>query len=329
MTVRERILAVINFEKPTDRMPLVEWAAWWGTTVDRWKTEGLPDDVHFDNLIEHFGLDRFACLCLFSHGKGFPHPKYHGAPLISNLKEYRELRKCMYTHDVFNFSLEQAQALKERHDKGEIAVRLWLDGFFWEPRNLLGIENHLYAFYDEPELMHEMCRDLCEYHLRGIEAIFEILTPDVVGFAEDMSYNNGPMLSHEMYMEFIHPYYKKVIPEIHKRGVKVWVDTDGDVMPMIPWLIESGVDGIFPLERQAGVDVNEIRRLYPNLNMMGGYDKMVMDKGEAAMRAEFERLLPAIKSGGFIPSVDHQTPPGVSLADYEIYLRLFKEYMSL
>ena len=31
------------------------------------------------------------------------------------------------------------------------------------------------------------------------------------------------------------------------------------------------------------------------------------------MREEFERLLPVMRQGGFLPSVDHQTPPGVSL----------------
>ena len=33
-----------------------------------------------------------------------------------------------------------------------------------------------------------------------------------------------------------------------------------------------------------------------------------------------------MKSGGFIPSVDHQTPPGVSLENYKKYLSLLKEY---
>ena len=44
------------------------------------------------------------------------------------------------------------------------------------------------------------------------------------------------------------------------------------------------------------------------------------------MRAEFERLVPLMKTGGFIPSVDHQTPPGVSLEQYRCYLRLLDEY---
>jgi len=52
----------------------------------------------------------------------------------------------------------------------------------------------------------------------------------------------------------------------------------------------------------------------------------VLSKDEHAMRAEFERLLPVLKQSGFVPSVDHQTPPEVSLDNYRIYLKLFEEY---
>ncbi len=90
-----------------------------------------------------------------------------------------------------------------------------------------------------------------------------------------------------------------------------------------------GVDGVLPLERQAGVDGMALRRQFPSLGMVGHFDKMVMHKGEAAMRAEFERLQPLMRSGGFIPSVDHQTPPEVPLAAYRLYLRLLDEYTTL
>jgi hypothetical protein len=60
--------------------------------------------------------------------------------------------------------------------------------------------------------------------------------------------------------------------------------------------------------------------------MIGHFDKMVMNKGEAAIRAEFERLMPLMRSGGFIPSVDHQTPPHVTMEQYRLYRRLLDEY---
>ena len=95
---------------------------------------------------------------------------------------------------------------------------------------------------------------------------------------------------------------------------------------MLPWLIRAGVVGVLPLERQAGVDLVKLREQYPDFLFIGGFDKMTMSVGEEAMRKEFERLAPVMKSGGYIPSCDHQTPPGVSFENYQIYVRLLKEY---
>ena len=144
--------------------------------------------------------------------------------------------------------------------------------------------------------------------------------------AEDMSYNLGPMLSEEIFKEFIAPYYKQLFPALQSKGIKVIIDSDGDIAKMIPWLIEAGADGILPLERQAGVDVNVLTAQYPDFLFIGGYDKMVMKFGKDAMIKEFERILPAIQRGNYLPSVDHQTPPDVSLEDYKIYAGLLREY---
>jgi uroporphyrinogen-III decarboxylase len=134
------------------------------------------------------------------------------------------------------------------------------------------------------------------------------------------------MLSKDSFDEFIRPYYDRVIPHLTKRGIIPIIDSDGDVTIPAHWFEEAGLQGVLPLERQAGVDVASLRKDHPRMRFIGHFDKMTMNRGEAAMRAEFERLLPTASMGGFLISVDHQTPPGVSLADYQIYLSLFREY---
>lgn len=129
-----------------------------------------------------------------------------------------------------------------------------------------------------------------------------------------------------MFSEFLELYYQKVISVLKENNIIPFVDTDGQVESMIPWLIEAGIAGILPLERQSGVDVARIRKEYPNSLMIGAFDKVVMSEGEECIRKEFDRLLPVMKTGGFIPSCDHQTPPGVSFENYKIYLKLLKEY---
>jgi len=201
-----------------------------------------------------------------------------------------------------------------------------LEGFFWHPRQIMGIENHFYAFYDEPELMHMINTDLLEFNIWVLHEFCKICEPDFMTFAEDMSYNKGPMLSKELFDEFIAPYYRKIVKVLNEYGVEIIVDSDGDINELIPWFEEVGVTGFAPLERQAGVDVNQLREKHPKLKIIGGFDKMEMHKGEDAMRAEFERILPVMKQGGYIPSCDHQTPPDVSMENYKIYVRLLKEY---
>ena len=323
MTPRERFTKVLHFEKP-DQLPLIEWAAWWGLTFDRWKTEGLDPAMDSDQSLEYFGLENLKCI---GAAPSIPHYSHEGNP-VRNEDDYDELVKNgLWSDAVIEGLVNDAKSLKERHENGDFSIRIWLDGFFWFPRRLFGIEEHLYSFYDEPDLLKRMNSDLADYNIRAIKALYEVDTPDFVGFGEDMSYNHGPMLSEEMFNEFLAPYYKRVIPEIKKKDVPVLVDSDGDITEMIPWLMSVGLEGIYPLEKQAGVDICKIREMYPKFLMLGGYDKMCMSKGEAEMRAEFERILPVMKSGGYIPSVDHQTPPEVSFENYKIYAKLFKEYV--
>jgi hypothetical protein len=323
MTPRERFTAILNGALPDDRLPMVEWAAWWDKTTDRWKQEGFPQSLSWEGSLQYFGLDELHCIVA---APAVPQAASHGAPVINSEADYDRLKPTIFADTVIEDLKTNAMKLKSRHEAGEINIRLWLDGFFWFPRRLFGIEQHLFAFYDQGELMHRVNRDLCDFNLRALAELFTILKPDFIGFAEDMSYNHGPMLSRELFREFLLPYYQKINPYIKAHGSRILVDSDGDITVMVPWLIEAGIEGVYPLERQAGVDINALRGAYPDFIMLGGYDKMVMNKGEAAMRAEFERILPAMRSSRYIPSVDHQTPPGVSFEDYRIYIQLFREY---
>lgn len=325
MTNRERMQAVLNHQKP-DRLPMVEWATWWNLTVERWQEEGVPAPEGPDALQNYFGLDPLRQIWVRPRSNQCPGPASHGAGILWDEEGYEAMKPLLFPEDGIREAVETARQWKEGHEKGEYAQWLTLEGFFWFPRTLFGIESHLYAFYDQPELMHRMNQDLTDFHLRCLTQLLPVMEPEFMTFAEDMSYNHGPMISKELFDEFMLPYYRQVIPVLKEAGVRVFIDTDGNVEPLIPWFKEAGIEGVLPLERQAGVDVNRIRREHPEWLMIGGYDKTIMHLGEEAMRREFERLLPAMKSGGYLPSVDHQTPPDVSAEQYRTYVRLLEEY---
>jgi hypothetical protein len=314
--------------EPVERIPALEWATWWDKTLANWEAQGLviPEEPPLgrgEALQRQFGLDVHAQYWVPAHTGATPRAPSHGAPIIYDEAGYEAILPTLYPRGALN--AQRLEALRYARERGDIT---WftVDGFFWWPRTLLGIERHLFSFYDQPELYHRICSDLADYHLHVIESLCESGAPDFMTFGEDMSYNNGPMLSRDMFDEFMLPYYRRVIPELKRRGIRVLIDSDGDITRALPWFERAGIEGILPLERQAGVDLLKLRETHPRFLFIGHFDKMVMPLGKEAMRAEFERLLPVMRQGGFLPSVDHQTPPGVTLDQYRAYVELLKEY---
>jgi len=315
----------MRFES-VDRLPCVEWAPWWDQTIARWKREGLPQDLEgVTEIQEYFGLAPIARVRIGPKKCSCPEPAYHGAPLATTEAEYEALRPHLFPSPEI---LDQTaiEASVARQAKGELLIWVTLEGFFWFPRTLFGIEKHLLAFYEAPALMKAMNEDVLDYNLRMLEAFCAMCTPDFMTFAEDMSYNHGPMIGKELFDEFMAPYYARIVPALEARKVPIVIDSDGDIAALISWYEQVGIKGFLPLERQAGCDIAAMRERHPDVRFIGAFDKMVMHKGEGAMRAEFERLLPVMRQGGYIPSVDHQTPPGVALDDYRLYVRLLEEY---
>ena len=324
MTVRERFHAIMNFQ-PFDRLPILEWAIWWDLTLDRWREEGLPKG-RLDHLAlsEHFGLDLYLQDWVSPRWADCPQPPSHGAALIRSHDDYDRLKPKLFPSEPIE--AERWQAWASLQQQGRAVLWFTLEGFFWFPRWLLGVEEHFYAMYDQPDLIHRINTDLADWQIRVIEQIGAFCHPDFMTFAEDMSYNHGPMLSQALFNTFMRPYYQRVIPRLRERNGLAMIDSDGNVTAAMPWFEQAGLQGVLPLERQAGVDVAVLRQAHPSMGFIGHFDKLTMFRGEAAMRQEFERLLPTARQGGFLISCDHQTPPQVSYPEYQNYLALFREY---
>ncbi|MFZ2656750.1 MAG: uroporphyrinogen decarboxylase family protein [Victivallales bacterium] len=324
MNNRERFNSAMNFEK-VDRLPAMEWICWWDKTLERWYSEGLPANLDREDILRWFGLDVHEWVWISPRWKiKRPEGRDRSEGVIETEAEYDRLVAPAFSNPEID--RKRLSLIAEKHAKGEVVVQLQFDGFFWFPREIFGVERHLFSFFDQPELMQRMNEDLCRYNISCLEQVLEILTPDMMTIAEDLSYNNGPMLSREQFEQFVTPYYRKIVPAAKERGIIPMVDTDGDVTEVIPWLQSAGIEGCLPLERMAGVDVAELRRRYPDWKMIGGFDKTIMHLGEEAIRREFERLLPVMRSGGYIPTTDHQTPPAVSIDNFRDYVRTLKEY---
>jgi uroporphyrinogen decarboxylase len=150
-------------------------------------------------------------------------------------------------------------------------------------------------------------------------------------FWEDMAYRAGPLISPAMFREFMLPRYRRITDLARRYGIDtVFVDSDGDVSKLIPLWLEAGINGVYPMEVAAGMDVVALRREYGrDLLMTGGIDKRVLAQDREAIDRELEVKVPLAEQGGYISHIDHAIPHDVPYANFAYYWERKKEFLGL
>lgn len=189
-------------------------------------------------------------------------------------------------------------------------------GVFGTPRELMGAEEILCAFYEEPAMVKDMMAHLTTLWLTLWAQVAREVQIDHIHIWEDMSGKQGSLISPAMVEEFMMPQYDRIADFARAHGVRLLsVDTDGDCRELIPIFMRHGVNMLFPFEVQAGNDIREYRKQYPTLAIIGGLDKRALAEGPAAIDIEVEKAAWMLANGGrYIPAFDHLIPPDVPWA---------------
>lgn len=246
---------------------------------------------------------------------------------VTGLNDFRELKKRYVAGLGNRYPAQWEKIMLPRWKNREHVLILGRNcstgGFYWRAREWMGTENLCYAWYDEPELMHEMMEFIADFTIEVSRPVLDATDVDYVMISEDMSMKNGPMLSPEQYRTFIYPHMRRLVDYLKKNGVRyVGVDTDGNCEALIPLLMEAGVDVVWPLERAADMDPVRIRKKFgKELRLWGGVDKMELAKGKDAIEVHLSALVPLIEEGGYIPTVDHLVSPDISLENFRYYMK--------
>jgi hypothetical protein len=200
-------------------------------------------------------------------------------------------------------------------------------GFYGYLRYLMGEQRLLLGFYDDPRLIKDIMNFLADFWIELWDQALRDVQVDCAHFWEDMAYRTGPLISPAAFREFMTPCYKKVTGFLKDRGIRIiLVDSDGNLDELIPLFLEAGLTGTWPIEVQAGNDLLEIRRRYPQLQIQGGIDKLKIAKGRKAIDEELQSKVPfMLARGGYIPHLDHSAHPGISWPDFCYYRRRLGE----
>ena len=128
------------------------------------------------------------------------------------------------------------------------------------------------------------------------------------------------MVSPDMIREYMIPYYRRLTGFLKSHGVKtIFVDTDGDCADLIPLFMEGGITGMYPIEVSCGMDLVQVRKDFPDLQLMGGIPKSEILKGEQRIDEILAPVAEVLKTGGYVPYGDHLIPPEVHWPEFKYY----------
>lgn len=206
----------------------------------------------------------------------------------------------------------------------QYASRIEISGPFWQLREWLGFENLCMLLLDDPDFAREMIQFYDRFMCDMLARVLRDYVPDHVIVSEDMAYKEKPMISPEMARKFFLPTWRRWADICRSAGVAVFeMDSDGYVGSLIPVWIDAGFIANSPVEVAAGNDLPKFSRTFGRrMAYRGGVDKREMARGGRYIRAEIDRLRPAIDAGGYIPGCDHGVPADVSWPNYVDYCHL-------
>ena len=193
-------------------------------------------------------------------------------------------------------------------------------------RYLMGDENLMYAFYDDPELVHDMMDTYTDMVIAIWSAMAQEVEFDLIECWEDMASKNGSLISPETFRKFMTPNYRKIAAFAEQHGIRViLVDSDGYTDDLAQVMIEGGTTAMYPFEVGAGSDVPGVRERYPALGIIGGLDKQAMARGREAIDREVEKARAYIRLGRYIPGPDHFVLSDVTWANYRYFMERLRE----
>jgi hypothetical protein len=360
MNARERFMAQMRFER-VDRPLRYETLGFWGKTTTRWHEEGLPADV---SPAEYFEMEVPSYLpvnCGFT-SLGFV-PPFDRKELERTERSitYQDQHGVVFRQRAENAETSMPQWLKfpvekrsdwdrirderldpdspERYpDWGELRqkyrnsgspVGITICGGYGTPRSVIGEEKLALMYFDDPDLLHEIMRWWLDFYKRVLTIVTDNFGAlDFVLLWEDMAFKTGPLISPQFVKQFMMPYYEPLIEHVNSCGTDiVWLDTDGNAEVLLDLFVNSGVTALCPFEIAAGMEPLPIRQKFgEKLAMIGGVDKRAVAEGGDVMRAEVMRKVPQLlDSGGYIPGIDHATPPDTSFDDHRAFVDLIRE----
>jgi uroporphyrinogen decarboxylase len=345
MTSKERVMTAFDYGEP-DHVP-----AWMGASPEframMQEHLGLDDD---ESLSVHIGDDfrrvfaRYAGPAEFNPTENLQYPDAtyrtpfgverhgygYGMPLnrpLVGAETVQEIHEYAWPDPAWmDVSLIRDEVL---HYNGQYAILGGDWSPFWhDALDLLTFAGLSYKMYDNPELVDALLTHIVDYYFEVSRRIFDAAADviDIFFIGNDFGGQTGPLIGEGLFRRFYVPHLKRLADLGHDYGLKVLMHCCGGFAPLIPAMIEAGLDGVQALQPTCrGMEPADLKAAFGDkIVLMGAVDTQLLIEGTPEQaRAATRRVLDIMKpGGGYVCSPSHdyllpETPIENVLALYD------------
>ena len=321
LTSRERVLTAFEHREP-DCVP-----KWCGASPGFWEKAKRELGLDDEGLRQRFGDDFRRVVATYAgpapplsegatcrtpfgverHGIGYGQPMSH--PLADATLE--EVHAYPWPDpEWMDVSHIRAEA---EHYGGEYAIL----GGDWSPFwhdiiDLLGMENMYLKMYDEPELIDAVMQHMVDYYAAVSQRSFDAAggAIDIFFIGNDLGGQTGPLLSLPLFERFVLPHLERLTDLGHAYGLKVMLHCCGGFAPLIPSLIEAGLDGLHAIQPSCtGMDLRTLKAHFGDRILFNGCidsHHVLIEGTPESVREQTREVLDIMKpGGGFVAGASH------------------------
>jgi uroporphyrinogen-III decarboxylase len=321
MTSRERVMAAFKHQEP-DRVP-----TWCGSSIEFWEKAKRATGLNDEGLRLRFGDDFRRVFPIYAGPEFILSPGAtsrtpfgieraglgYGQPMSHPLCKAMVAGVHAYSWpDPLWMDVSCIRAEAERYE-GEYAI---LGGdwspFFHDAVDLLGMDVLFLKMYDEPEVVDAVLQHIVDYYVSVSSRVFDAATSnvDIFFIGNDFGSQRGPLMSPSLFRRFFMPHLTRLARLGHDYGLKVMMHCCGGYAPLIPEMIEAGLDGLHAVQPSCdGMDLATLKRSFGDKILFNGAidSHHVLIKGTPEfVREETRRVLDIMKpGGGYVAGASH------------------------
>ena len=330
----DRIVRALNRQEP-DRVPHFEWY------IDKKVMSAISGGIDYEKFCYEMDIDAI-CVDLNFDKKMIADDliqdewgmikkdtgESHTYPVDGPIRTLKDAEKYIPPDPLKPGRYDSVEKALEEHS-GKKALVLHLNDVFSIPSRLMPFETFLIKVFEEPETVKTLVKMSVDINLKMAEEAAK-RGIKIVYTGDDFAYNSGPIISPIKFRDIFYPELKRVVTGFKELGLLVIKHTDGNIMPILDMIIDSGFDCLDPIDPIAGMDLQQMKVEYGDrICLKGNVDcstTLSFKTEKETIEETRECLNIAMPGGGYILSSSNSIHSAVKPENYLAMLDALKKF---